>query len=115
MARERTDVALAFSAGREFTAGGLRQWAYRLGKTRKRARSAAAVRVARVVRDAIGCKPAPVPASDVPIIVEVGGMRVSLRAGFDRATLGAVSTCSTPEARDDPPRRQYSSGSSPLI
>jgi hypothetical protein len=26
----------------------------------------------------------------VPIIVEVGGVRVSLRAGFDRATLGAV-------------------------
>ena len=81
-------TSLAFSAGREFTAGGLRQWAYRLGKTRKKARSAAAVRVARVVR--VPSSPAPVPASDVPIIVEVGGMRVSLRAGFDRATLGAV-------------------------
>jgi len=42
----------------------------------------------RVVR--VASSPAPVPASDVPIVVEVGGVRVSLRAGFDRATLGAV-------------------------
>ena len=78
----------AFSAGREFTAGGLRHWAYRLGKTRKQARSAAAVRIARVVR--VASSPPPAPPSDVPIIVEVGGARVSLRAGFDRAALGAV-------------------------
>jgi hypothetical protein len=81
-------TSLAFSAGREFTAGGLRHWAYRLGKTRKQARSAPAVRMARVVR--VPSSPATVPAPDVPIIVEVGGVRVSLRAGFDRATLGAV-------------------------
>ena len=78
----------AFSAGREFTAGGLRHWAYRLGKTRKQARSAPAVRMARVVR--APSSPAPVPASDVPILVEVGGVRVSLRAGFDRAALAVV-------------------------
>jgi hypothetical protein len=78
----------AFSAGREFTAGGLRHWAHRLGKTRKQARNAPAVRMARVVR--VSSSPAPVPASDVPIVVEVGGVRVSLRAGFDGATLGAV-------------------------
>ena len=78
----------AFSADRGFTAGRLRQWAYRLGKTRKHARSAPVVRMARVVR--VGSSPVPVPASDVPILVEVGGVRVSLRAGFDRATLGAV-------------------------
>jgi transposase len=78
----------AFSVGREFTAGGLRHWAYRLGKTRKQARSVSAVRMARVVR--VASSPAPEAASDVPIVVEVGGVRVSLRAGFDRATFGAV-------------------------
>ena len=77
----------AFSSGRDFTAGGLRHWAYRLGKTRKQARSAPAFRMARVVRVP---SPPSVPASDVPIVVEVSGVRMLLRAGFDRATLGAV-------------------------
>jgi len=44
--------------------------------------------MARVVR--VPSSPAPVPASDVPILVEVGGARVSLRAGFDRAALAVV-------------------------
>jgi hypothetical protein len=86
--RASGQTSLAFSAGREFTAGGLRHWAYRLGKTRKQARSVPAVRMARVVR--VPSSPAAASASDVPIIVEFGGVRVSLRAGFDRATLGAV-------------------------
>lgn len=77
----------AFSAGREFTAGGLRHWAYRLGKTRKQTGRKPAVRMARVLRVP---SPVAVPTADVPIVVELGGARVSLRAGFDRATLGAV-------------------------
>lgn len=80
----------AFSAGRDFSAGGVRHWAYRLGKTRKQTR-AKPVRMARVLRVAAAAPRTIVaPAVDAPIVVELGVAKVSLRAGFDRATLDAV-------------------------
>jgi transposase len=84
-----------FCEGREFTANGLRKWAYRLGMT-KRHRRKPKVGLARVVRVPSA---APIPGkigggtreeSDSALAVELGGARVVVRAGFDRATLAAV-------------------------
>jgi hypothetical protein len=104
-----------FSRGREFTAGGLRHWAYRLGKTTKRGqiRTAAAkadarrrqplkperVRLARVVREASpeGTRStaptggAPAPTATAPAVtVELGRFRIAVAAGCDRETLATV-------------------------
>ncbi len=78
----------AFCAGREFTAGGLRHWSHRLGRTRGRKDQAAtpSVRMARVLR--VSAPTA--PSADVGLVVEVGTARVTVRAGFDRATLDAL-------------------------
>lgn len=87
-----------FCKGRDFTPGGLRHWAHRLGKTRSYTRrnapviaSAAPVRLARVVR---------IPASEtrhrapvagaVALTVELGSARILVPPGFDRATFAAV-------------------------
>ncbi len=76
-----------FSAGKDFSAGGLRHWAYRLGKTRKTAGTSSSVRMARVVR-----VPAVLvtPPDSAPVVVEHGAVRIALRAGFDRAALHLV-------------------------
>lgn len=85
----------AFSAGREFTAGGLRHWAHLLGKTGtprapKIAKPKPSVRMARVLRVATPPSAARPAAADAGIVVEVGGARVTVGAGFERATLEAV-------------------------
>ncbi len=76
-----------FCEGKDFTAGGLRHWAYRLRQTRSRKRAALAVRIAKVQR-AAPVDPAPVAAE--PLLVEVGGIRVTVRPGFDRPTFAAI-------------------------
>lgn len=79
-------TSIAFSSGRDFTAGGLRHWAHRL---RKEARSP--VRFARVKRVPAQAASSGVVAPPRPaILVEVGAARVSIGADFDRATLAAV-------------------------
>jgi hypothetical protein len=91
----------AFCKGKAFTAGGLRYWASRLkGAPPRSPSSKPEVRLARVLRT-----PAPVRAeergrvpaaagsavtSEPTLVVEVHGARVSVRPGFDRATLAAV-------------------------
>jgi hypothetical protein len=90
----------AFCKGQAFTAGGLRYWASRLkGAPPRNPSSKPEVRLARVLRT-----PAPVRAevrarvpaagsaitSEPTLVVEVHGARVSVRPGFDRATLAAV-------------------------
>lgn len=89
----------AFSAGREFTAGGLRHWAYRL---RRRRRSVSArppgVRLARVVvrtsdedQAARGCaEPAATAAGAAGVALEVGRVRIALERRFDREALSVV-------------------------
>jgi hypothetical protein len=72
--------APAFCAGKEFTPSGLRYWSSRL---RREPPAVADVRMARVVRS----RGEEVPDIDTPIVVEVGGARVAVRRGFDRATL----------------------------
>lgn len=82
----------AFCEGKDFTAGGLRHWAYRLRQTRPRKPDTLAVRVAKVVPVPRGPRPPSVPESvpSVPLVLEVGGVRIAVRPGFDRPTLAAV-------------------------
>jgi transposase len=81
----------AFAEGREFSAGGLRHWAYQLKTTaptmtRPSKAPNPRIRMARVLRVA-----APEAlAAEPTVAVEVGAARVVVRAGFDRATLDAV-------------------------
>jgi hypothetical protein len=90
-----------FCAGREFTAGGLRYWTHRLRKegAAPAPASTTVVRVARVRRVPTVAKEKlegaqlvgpSAPAGETPIVVELGAARVSVRSGFDRATLASV-------------------------
>jgi hypothetical protein len=89
--RESGLTSEKFCEGREFSANGLRHWAYKLGKTKRR-RGTPEVRIARVVRapapeKTTASTPGPV---DWSLAVELGGARILVRVGFDRATLAAL-------------------------
>ena len=115
--RESGLTSEQFSEGRAFSANGLRHWAYKLGKTKRRRPGVEApeVRIVRVVRAAAetpaatmvgttgapaATAPAPTPAPmvaamsathvDSSLGIEVGAVRVVVQPGFDRATLMAV-------------------------
>ncbi len=81
-----------YAEGKGFSAGGLRSWAHRLESGGER-QAPALVRMARVVRVS-ELKSSPVERKPVEaaeeLVVEVGPVRVLVRRGFDRATLGAV-------------------------
>jgi len=87
-----------FCEGREFTAGGLRHWAYLLGRDSKGPRAEGGTRLARVVRVAsprkgrrAGSTTAPArEAAEGGLVVEYGQARVAVSVGFDRSTLAAV-------------------------
>lgn len=100
--RTSGETASVFCTGKEFSAGGLRYWASRLGRDqgvpRKRERPAVArgpqgaametpkqVRLARVERG-----PRRVEVTETPIVIEVGQGRVGVRRGFDAASLRVV-------------------------
>src|SRR5215831_9785026 len=93
-----------FCQDKEFTTSALRQWVYRFKREAEAAPKTpeSTVRVARVVRETMA-PVAPtrtaVPASE-PLVVEIGGARISVRPGFDRATLGTVIELLT-GSRDD--------------
>lgn len=76
-----------FCAGNEFTAGGLRHWAYRLehGDPPRKPR----VRLARVVRTHAGAKARGGDRSP-EIVVEIGGARLLVRPGFDLETVATI-------------------------
>jgi len=81
-----------FSESREFSAGGLRHWAYRLRQTKRREPRPAALRLVRVDRAPVQGPP---PAAGdgrtaARLHVEVAGTRVAVAPGFDRATLAAI-------------------------
>jgi len=84
----------AYCAGKPFTPGGLRHWAYRLGAGRSpEASPTSPVRIAKVVRiSRAKARPeADERACVVPeLILEVGPVRIEVRTGFERATLAAV-------------------------
>jgi hypothetical protein len=86
-----------FSQGQPFTGGGLRHWAYRLGKTRRRAGTVGParrkVRLARVVRVASPASAPEMvgkPTVDEALTVEVAGARVIIPRRFERTTLEEV-------------------------
>jgi hypothetical protein len=85
-------TSTAFCEGKDFTPGGLRRRAHRLGGDREQRR--ASVRIARVVRlptarSSSRVEPAPTPEAPA-IVIEFGGARVTVRSGVDRTTLATV-------------------------
>jgi hypothetical protein len=82
-------TAAEFCEGRDIKVGSLRYWASRLGRAEASATPTPEptppreVRIARVVR-------AGTDAGDTPVVLEVGGVRVALRRGFDREVLRAA-------------------------
>jgi hypothetical protein len=92
--RKSEQSAREFTAGREFSAGGLRYWAHRLKREAVPA-SSTVVPMARVIRSLPETGPtgalAPRPvAREAAIVIEIGAARISVRPGFDVATLTAV-------------------------
>jgi hypothetical protein len=90
-----------FCEGRDFTAGGLRQWAHLLERDSKGPRAEGGTRLARVVRVALPTRRGragsasaaareATPAGGGGLVVEYGRARVSVSVGFDRSTLAAV-------------------------
>ncbi len=81
----------AFCQGKDFTPGGLRHMAHRLGGSERRGRPS--VRIARVVRLS-GERPSRVETPQRPevpaVVVEFGMARVLVKPGADRATLATV-------------------------
>ncbi len=77
-----------FCAGKEFTAGGLRHWAYRLehGEPPRRPQ----VRLARVVRAPRASATVAGDDRSTEVIVEIGGARLLVRPGFDRETVAGL-------------------------
>jgi len=94
-------TSTAYSAGRGFSAGGLRHWAHRLRQLehKQRGRPVRLVRVERVSGGAVAplaaspgeggsaCAAAPVR---VPLMLEVEGGRITVAPGFDPTTLTQV-------------------------
>jgi hypothetical protein len=87
-----------FCEGREFSAGGLRHWAYLLGRDSKVPRAEGGTRLARVVRVASprgarragSTRASAQEATAGGVVVEFGQGRVAVSVGFDRSTLAAV-------------------------
>lgn len=77
-----------FCAGKEFTAGGLRHWAYRLehGEPTRRRQ----VRLARVVRTARASSWVASDDRSAEVVVEIGAARLLVRPGFDRETVAGL-------------------------
>jgi transposase len=85
-------TSAVFCEGKDFTPGGLRYMAHRLGGGRQQGRPS--VRIARVARQSRARPSSQVetsPVASVPaVVVELGAARVMVRPGADRATLAAV-------------------------
>ena len=101
--RASGESSTAFCKGKSFTAGGLRYWAHRLKGAESRGKpSKPEIRLARVLRTPAPARAevrvrslqrretASAPAAGPALVIKVSGARVSVRPGFDRATLAAV-------------------------
>ena len=88
-------TSTAYSAGREFSAGGLRHWAYLLKKRGAKAGvgtglAAPSVRLVRV-KPAVALTPGTAaPSAGAPLMIELGGARIAVPAGVDVPTLRTV-------------------------
>lgn len=81
-------TAPRFCEGRDFAVGTLRWWASRLGRGHVPGSAADAVfPLARVVRRRDTGR---VRGAGAGVVIELGGMRVAVDEGFDRASLHAV-------------------------
>lgn len=78
-----------YAEGRGFAEGTLRWWAWRVGQQPEREGASERVRLLRVVRRSADSEPRPSSAGS-PVTIELGAARVSVSAGFDRATLHGV-------------------------
>ena len=84
-----------FCSGKEFTAGGLRNSAHLLSR-RAREGSLPGVQLVRLVRaSAVEVETEPpaarsTSASATALVIEIGGARVVVGSGFERATLSSV-------------------------
>jgi hypothetical protein len=89
--RESGLTSEGFSKGRGFKGNALRNWAWRMGLTKRR-RPKPTVRLARVVRPPPPGTTARIRGGgdDAGMALEVGTARIVVRAGFDRATLAAL-------------------------
>lgn len=91
--RASGESAQKFAEGRDYTVHMLRYWARRIDEEAA-APSAPSIRLARVVRAPRDAAPQPIEAARQPtgaaLVLEVGGARVQVPAGFERATLRAV-------------------------
>jgi hypothetical protein len=93
--RASGQTSTAFCEGKAFTAGGLRHWAHVLRKRETQAvrASSPTVRIARVLRPRRSPVSPPVVSrveTTEPVTIELGGARIAVGRGFDRATLAAV-------------------------
>lgn len=75
--------AAEFCAGKDFQVSGLRYWASRLRQVEAPV-GGREVRIARVV------SPGAAADTETPIVLEVAGVRIAVRRGFDRAVLRDV-------------------------
>ena len=94
--RASGESAQKFAEGRDYTVHMLRYWARRIDEEQAAlaASSEPSIRLARVVRAPKEAAPHPFEAARQPtgaaLVLEVGGARVQVPAGFERATLRAV-------------------------
>jgi hypothetical protein len=91
--RASGESAQKFAEGRDYTVHMLRYWARRIAEEAA-ASSEPSIRLARVVRTSAGAAPLPSATARQPtgaaLVLEVGGARVQVPVGFERATLRAV-------------------------
>jgi len=78
----------AFCEGKDFTPGGLRYMAHRLGVGRRLLPRR--LRIAKVVRIEAARPAEPSSPAAAAVVVELGAARVVVRPGVDRATLAVV-------------------------
>lgn len=88
--RASGESAQKFAEGRDYTVHMLRYWAGRL----KEEEAEPSIRLARIVRAPREVTPQSIEAAQQPtgvaLVLEVGGARVQVPVGFERATLRAV-------------------------
>jgi hypothetical protein len=82
----------AFCEGKDINPDTLRHWASLIQRRKTQVVRAErpAVRVARVIRGSSDSRTRMPASQPEPVIVEIGGARISVRPGFDRMTLTAL-------------------------
>lgn len=81
-----------FCDGKGFRPNALRNWAWRLGKTKPRRKfSVPIARVVPTLRTGLGAQVStPRAPTHTGITVEIGAVRIVVGSGFDRSTMAAV-------------------------